>query len=294
MKNAYYFSHDTNAKSDPKIMAMRNVYGSEGYGWYWIVVEILADETDYKLAHKPMVYNALALAMLCDAVTSEKFVGDCVETFELFDSDGEFFWSNSLNRRLEKRDEKSVKRSEAGKKGAEKRWNNARSKGKPKQAHGKAMASDSNKIKGNEMKVNKTKQDKDTVPSGTQQDEPYKLLFDHYLSLGLIKHRRFTPEMKNAIDIAKHRGGYNFEDLTELLNRHALIVEASRNDGDYAVRQRGIAEFFGQKVRDGTSLICSEYSDDGAKWRRYQNGDYGGSKPKNANPYFEYAKGMSE
>jgi hypothetical protein len=43
MKDAYYFSHDTNARNDPKIAAMRQSYGVEGYGLYWIVVEMLAE-----------------------------------------------------------------------------------------------------------------------------------------------------------------------------------------------------------------------------------------------------------
>ena len=31
-KDAYFFSHDCNARNDPKILALRSVYGAEGYG----------------------------------------------------------------------------------------------------------------------------------------------------------------------------------------------------------------------------------------------------------------------
>lgn len=99
---------------------------------------------------------------------------------------------------------------------------------------------------------------------------PYQKLFDYYLSLGLVKHRSLTGEMRAAIDVARRRGKYSWADLAKLLYRHALIVKLSEGDGEYAVHKRGIGEFFGQKVCGGTMLICSEYADDGAKWLRYQ------------------------
>ncbi|MDQ7860585.1 DUF4373 domain-containing protein [Peribacillus frigoritolerans] len=48
-KDAYYFTHDSNARHDPKVTAMRGVYGSEGYGWYWMLIEMLRESNDYKL-----------------------------------------------------------------------------------------------------------------------------------------------------------------------------------------------------------------------------------------------------
>lgn len=97
----------------------------------------------------------------------------------------------------------------------------------------------------------------------------YKDLFDLYMSLDLIKHKELTKEMKSAIDVARRRCGYSFEDMKKLLRRHALVVKLTANDGEYLTKKRGITEFFGQKVRDGTCLICSEYADDGAKTRRH-------------------------
>ena len=49
MKDTYYFSHDSNANQDPKILAMRSVYGWEGYGWYWLLVEMLREQEDYRI-----------------------------------------------------------------------------------------------------------------------------------------------------------------------------------------------------------------------------------------------------
>ena len=46
-KDAYYFPHDCNARNDPKILALRSVFGAEGYGVYWMLIEILREQPDY-------------------------------------------------------------------------------------------------------------------------------------------------------------------------------------------------------------------------------------------------------
>ena len=48
-KDAYYFSHDSNARNDQRIMKIRMKYGIEGYGIYFGIIEILREQTDYKL-----------------------------------------------------------------------------------------------------------------------------------------------------------------------------------------------------------------------------------------------------
>ncbi|MFY0760221.1 DUF4373 domain-containing protein [Metabacillus dongyingensis] len=119
MKEAYYFSHDANARHDPKILSMRSVYGSEGYGWYWIIVEMLREQETYKIELTKYVWNALAMQTQCEADAMHQFVQDCINEFKLFESDGEFFWSESLQRRMEIRNDKSEK----ARKAAEARWN---------------------------------------------------------------------------------------------------------------------------------------------------------------------------
>ena len=96
-------------------------------------------------------------------------------------------------------------------------------------------------------------------------------VFDHYLSLELVKHRTLTPEMRNAIDVARRRGGYTWDELKLLLTRHAQVVKLTA-DSAYPVRPRPIGVFFGRKAYNSTELICSEYADDGAKWLLYKDG----------------------
>ncbi len=151
-KDAYYFSHDSNARTDPKIMAMMKAYGIEGYGRFWIIVESLSEQSDYKMELCEWSIDALAMAMLCETDSAKKFVNDCISRFSLLKSDGAFFWSESLCRRMKVKEESRLKRVEAGRKGAETRWSDSNAMAKPKQTHSGAIAKDSKESKGDKVK----------------------------------------------------------------------------------------------------------------------------------------------
>ena len=55
MKETYYFSHDYNATQDPKMMALMAKCGLQGVGMYWVLVELLHQQTDNKI--KRETYN---------------------------------------------------------------------------------------------------------------------------------------------------------------------------------------------------------------------------------------------
>ena len=117
-KEAYYFSHDSNARHDPKILGLRAEYGISGYGIYWVVVEMLREANDYKLPTKAYIWNAIAMQVQCNDFAKENaksFVEYCINECDLFETDGEYFWSNSLLKRMDKKNDLSKKRSEAAK-----------------------------------------------------------------------------------------------------------------------------------------------------------------------------------
>ena len=126
-KDAFYFSHDSNARNDPKILACRSVYGWAGFGMYWAIVEILRDQPNYRLSVNEYLFDALALQLQCDRITAEKFVHDCAEKFTdengpLLVMDENFLYSKSLIRRMSGLEDKREK----ARKSAEKRWSNER------------------------------------------------------------------------------------------------------------------------------------------------------------------------
>jgi len=146
MKDAYYFSHDSNAHNDMKIKEMRCVYGYEGYGWYWVLVELMRDESDYKLkCNGKYAANIYSKELNTSPDIALKFIKDCIEEFGLFKSDDEYFWSDSLLRRMEHREEIRKKRQEAGKRGG---------KANAKQMLNHVQANAKQERKGKEIKEN--------------------------------------------------------------------------------------------------------------------------------------------
>ena len=154
-KEAYYFSHDANARQDPKILAMMSVYEAKGYGWYWIIVEMLREQSDFTLnLQGKYTFNALAMQMHSTKEEAREFVEDCINEFGLFEDDGEKFWSNSLLRRMAMKEEVSIKR----KKAAEARWGkqkDSNSNADDMQMHSKE---DANAMQGKEKKVKESKE----------------------------------------------------------------------------------------------------------------------------------------
>lgn len=121
-KDAYYFSHDSNARHDIKIKAMVNQYGMTGYGLYWVVIEMLRDTSDYELPLKPYFYQALSSEAQMHADVIEAWLKDCIELYELFDQHDGCFYSHSLKKRMALKEDNRQKRSQAGKKGMQNRW----------------------------------------------------------------------------------------------------------------------------------------------------------------------------
>ncbi len=140
-KDTYYFSHDYNARNDPKIRKLISVHGMIGYGIFWAIVEDL-----YQNANAlPTDYDLIAFDMRteCDIVKS------IVNDFELFIIDGNEFGSLAVERRLCERDEKSGKARES----AFKRWNKNKNDANALPTHCEPNAI--KERKGKEIKVNK-------------------------------------------------------------------------------------------------------------------------------------------
>ena len=153
---AFYFSHDVDARNDIKIKALRKEYGIAGYGAFWIIIELLrdADKDNYKMPLKDFTYIGLEEEIGSD-IDVKEFINDCINKFELFDTDGNYFWSTSLCRRMDKKDEVRNKRKEA----AEKRWNKEKSNANESsidndvcKSNANAMQNDAKKRKGKEKK----------------------------------------------------------------------------------------------------------------------------------------------
>lgn len=109
-KDAYWFKHDSNARHDQRLMAIRVKYGMRGYGIYFGIIEMLREAYASRL---PSRFDLVAFDLrepLAD-------VEDIINSYGLFTvADGNFF-SESLLRRMEKREEVLETKRVAGRKG---------------------------------------------------------------------------------------------------------------------------------------------------------------------------------
>ncbi len=123
MKINNWFSHDSNARNDFKIINLRMRHGAAGYGVFFMIIERLREESNYMSIKD---YNAIAFDLRVDA----SVVKSVIEDFGLFafTEDGECFYSESLFRRMEIKDEKATIYQSRAKKGAAVRWNKAETK----------------------------------------------------------------------------------------------------------------------------------------------------------------------
>lgn len=110
-----YFSHDSNARNSTKLIALRMKYGAAGYGVFFMILERLREEPNYTCVRD---YNVIAF----DLHESNALIKSVIEDFGLFSftEDGKYFYSESFNRRMEKKDEKSA----TARKNANAKWGN--------------------------------------------------------------------------------------------------------------------------------------------------------------------------
>lgn len=205
-KKAPFFSHDMNARHDPKISAMRSVYGPAGYGWFWMLVEMMAESDGYKLDCKSKyTFNAYAMQLQCTSDAVHQFVTDCITEFELFESDGMYFWSNSLRKRMQYRDTVAEKRAEA----ANKRWGNQSSDANASKNNANASENDSNAMQNdaNETKQNETKQN--------HKDMCFEQFWKAYPSKGSVK-----KLSKAKWDLLWGKGHINMDEILSGVERY--------------------------------------------------------------------------
>ena len=211
-RDVYYFSHDVNASNDPKIIVMKELCGVIAYAWWWILIEQLAVQEDYKLPMDKITFTGLGIAFgmkqneanassnganASKTKQAEAFINLLINECELLETDGECFWSPSLVRRNLLRKNKQVeisrKRSEAGRLGGLK---SAEQRSKTKQMLQANEANEANQAKGKERKGNiysysynetyeNEKSDKEILSMFNDESkkyDPYKNVFKIYMN----------------------------------------------------------------------------------------------------------------
>ena len=120
-RDAYYFSHDSNARHDLRVVAVIAKYKAAGYGWYFMLIELLRDQNNYILQLDDDTIATISKEIYCPRPQTRPFIDYCISK-GLFRSDGECFWSESLLRRMDRMEAKS----DCGRNAANARWHSER------------------------------------------------------------------------------------------------------------------------------------------------------------------------
>ncbi len=124
MKDSYYFSHDCNARNDPRMLDVRAKFGWHGYGLYWAIIEVMREQKDYMISESSLPGIAFGFGMTFEEFI--EFVDGCTDETNpdqgLFVKKDGKLYSESLLRRMMKRNHSKTLLSNNGKKGADKRW----------------------------------------------------------------------------------------------------------------------------------------------------------------------------
>jgi len=179
MKQAYWFRHDSNAKDDPKCMILIDQLGMEGYGIYWVLIELLRDQNGYK-------YPVAATGAIAKKYgTSKEKIETVINSYGLFEVvDDEYFMSPSLNKRMAPLEAKHKALSDAGKRGNKVRWHGNTGDSSPPDSQAKTTRSqlDQSKPEKSREEENKKKYRETLVSPNTGEGElPYlSKNFDNY------------------------------------------------------------------------------------------------------------------
>jgi len=207
-KESFYFSHDANAHIDEKILELRSEYNWEGYGIFWVLIEILRSQTDY-------TYNLTKMAGLSIAIGKPKqwlqdFIKYCIDLELFVENNGEFY-SESLMKRMEQIDKSRQKRAEAGRLGGI-------AKAKAKQCSSNALA------KPSKEKKRKEKKEKESI-------NIYSLDFDHFWIV-------WNENIKNGSNKKKSFDGFSRLIEAEMKLLFDSVIPYSKSNSEHKFLKR--------------------------------------------------------
>ena len=188
-KDAFYFPHFCNARHDRKLKRVQKELGIEGYGIYFMLLEILREQTDLR-------YPISEIDLLADEFgTSEQKIRTVICNYDLFQVDqNENFFSFKMLIYLQPYFEKSDRARVA----ANKRWNNANAYANALQME---CGSNASKVKESKLKKSKVKEiDYDTLSNEILNSEVWiqNIAMHHKLDINFVNEKLdfFLEEVK--------------------------------------------------------------------------------------------------
>lgn len=216
-----YFTHDYNARNDLSVKKLFMSEGLAGIGLYWCLVEMLYEKNGY------IDINCIP-TIAFDLRTTEEKINEIIDKYNLFSRNKTKFFSKSVLKRLNVRNEKSEK----ARKSAEKRWvkSHNESNANEMRTHNESNAIKEKEIKEKEIKLNNIskqasnlkKEDNNSACAceGSFKNEDYNDLLDGFGVYGEYRDAifRFIAHLK--VNFNKVMLNDRLENLIIVLDRY--------------------------------------------------------------------------
>lgn len=120
-----YFPHEASASNNNKMILLIEDLGMKGYGVYWVLLEHLRMQTEYR-------GDVKALGHLARRIRSNKaFLMRVICDYELFEVEGDSFYSPGMQNRLVPLDDRRKEISEMKRKAANAKWQKVKGEQQP-------------------------------------------------------------------------------------------------------------------------------------------------------------------
>ncbi len=203
-KDAYYFSHDYNARNDPKLVKLQQKLKHEGKGVYWDLIELMYEQGG-KLEIAEI--ESYAYTLRAKFSTLESVIRD----FNLFVLDDKFIRSASVERRLAARHEKSEKYA----KNAQKRWEKSDSNANGMQLHSNGKAG--KEIKGKDSKGKDKKGEEKIDNNDDAEIDVFIVAVIDYLNEKTRKDFKASTAGNRKPIILRYNEGYTLEQFKRVI-----------------------------------------------------------------------------
>lgn len=266
-KDTFYFQHDYEPLSDPKLLALVGEFGAAGYGIFWRIVEMLHSDESHRLGHEKYIYSAIAKQMSTPVEQVEEVINYSIEVCKLFVSDGESFWSERVYRNVEKREEIADKKRKAGLASAQ-----ARAEMAKKSTHVEHLLTpvEQNPTEGNKEKEIKKKNNKikdikeDSIGNACPYDEILSLYHSQCPSL---------PTVAKLSDSRKEKVRLRFAEMDRKIETLQVVFENMEN-----------SEFCKGENNHGWTASFDWIFENDKNWLKVYEGKYANcNKPEKSN-----------
>lgn len=234
-KESYYFPHFCNARHDRKIKRLMKELGLEGYGIFFMLLEVLREQTDFK-------YPIQDIDLLADEFgTSEQKLRVVICNYQLFEivitDDKEMFLSPKLLVYLQPYFRIKEQRRIAGQKSGEARKIKALENKNNERPFNDRSTDDKRELNEIEQsKVNESKVNESNIIPLPVEEIPYKEIIDYLNKAIGASYKHTSGKTKECIH-ARWNEGFRLNDFKKVIDNKVYTWNKEPRPGERDMRE---------------------------------------------------------